>query len=56
MLDGRVVVVGVVVAAVNRYATNSKVNTMTAADCTLVMSAKAETLVGARLFISTGEG
>jgi hypothetical protein len=55
MLEGRVVVVGVVVAAVSRYATNSNVNTMTVADCSLVMSAKAETFVGTRLFISTGE-
>jgi hypothetical protein len=51
MLGGRVVVV----AAVNRYPTNSKVNTMVAVDCTLVMSAKTEPLVGTRLFISTGE-
>ena len=55
MLGGRVVVLRVVVAVVNRYATNSNVNTMTTADCTLVMSAKAEPFVGTRLFISTGE-
>ena len=55
MLERGVVVVGVVVAAVSRYATNSNVNTMTAADCTLVMSAKAEPFVGTRLLISTGE-
>lgn len=50
------VVVGVVMAAVNRYTTNSNVKTMTAADCTLVTSAKAEPFAGTRLFISTGEG
>jgi hypothetical protein len=56
MLGGRVVVLRVVVAAaVNRCATNSNVNTMTAADCTLFMSAKPEPFVGTRLFISTGE-
>jgi len=50
-----VVVLRVVVAAVNRYATNSNVKTTTAANCTLVMSAKAEPFVGTRLFVSTGE-
>jgi citrate lyase alpha subunit len=46
MLGARVVVVEVVVASGNRYATNFNVNTMTAADCTLVMSATAEPFVG----------